>query len=1621
MSEFKSIIEARLLEYDSGIDLSEGSPAQTQIVAPLLLRLESDPFATDTRTFLKVKLKELFPSMSVIEGDAVVDILISAAQLYFEVYRREVQRVKDSQSINNIDLISDEDADALAANWLVNRNPGSFAVGIARILFGNPTSVTIGNGTVFTTVSGDKFLPAQTTYVSAAQMLLNVLPGPQYYVDVVVRSALPGSKYNIEAGKLVFATGLSNVIGVTNLVRFTGGTDREDNRTLLRDKLPQAITERSLTTARGVNARIRDLFNSIEASQVIGFKDPEMNRDLVWATAQGDTVGFGAVLLTGRAALISLFTSNRKVIAGDQLTVTYPESLYPGLLNREETFDIIEVSKRDRINLVPRIKERLLVVLDRASIVDKIQVLDPQGNPYPEGFIPAFGHAHGPPTVRVNINQQEDVLESGGIHVGGHTDVFIKPKTDSERAVTLVPSPDPQIAGHGLIAVDNTVVLSGNMDDLSSIKEKDYLIIETGLNAGSYRVFGTLLNPGGTVTLYLNENLQAEGIVQNSRWIATDNLSIDAFNPVKRLLPFGRVPLQVSTIIDQTEVATSVNVADYGVQVKDILTIESGGSSGSYIITEIRPASVIIHRVAPESSVGDLARIERTLRGISKPLTKITSVEFTEDRTSIPYGAPIGMETIYLGGAKTERDGVIGYVLPSISGLLPRDPNTGEFIDFYVSTVNIAEHIEGLECPYSTGALPRPAGSHLYSIETEVMQNGAPRWGYLQEFYLPKEVYETPYKNNVFVAVGNTQYQDLEGWINKHFGYVDDQGAPIAPADPLNFLWRFINYPLPRMNIEDPVPSKAGDVLSIHSGPNKGDYIIKDVHQIRLNLGPHGTWHRRLPISIVVIEGQFPEAQLDPLFGRISGLSPFKPNRHSYGLGDILRLLLSPIQLTSTADFRSAIADTTAAFQNRMGINIPLLNNGVITPTQIKEIVESYLYVPYSCGLPAKGVARVYFQEPVSTEIHTYSSGIEVSPSGIDIDFDQPPVFYGANSDNLRVIPEVGELRQHLVTPENFVDSNPLTWARDLVVAPLLNDAAQGKAFLARHPFDFGIEPSGRDRIRVLPEKVIIPSVKPGVLNGAPTPYIESPIKGIACATYTAGTNKLKILSPSPQLESDWKLELADVGSYLFIDEGPDAGGYIVTGVEEATRTIQIDKLLTSTTSKIYKRGTGRLDPANTNLMYFYLDNVNQDDQDRSLSSSIFADEDVGRYLTLWNFTFIHPVTGALTRTHLGSYLITAIEHVQGPTEYQKITIDCGLSWFGLTGQLVVFPGSRVPTFWMVTDAPRHAPPQLDNGRTELVGCVPVQIYEKEPEEYLVADINYVDISDFGVTFKTLNNLNPGATGIFDRIDRNMPYTITREGFYRISATEMALNTDGGLFYFDIPVQTMSHTPQANLPANTMLVTHNFECEGYKIVPKYKDLTYSVREESNLLFPISIIPEGEVDSAIERVSLLNRSLTINYDYSPEVSQFQSLLDQPVDRIVCASMLARRMLPATIGVSLRYAGGSVEKIIVEDIRKWIASLSLGYKPLEISDFISLAYDRGAKHVVTPIQLFAVIHDLNREVHLIKVVDALRVQDLVNYEGTPRITGLMPGAINPSNRRISITATRVANTSTLGSGG
>lgn len=1620
MSDFKSFIESKLLSFDPNIDLNTGSPAQTQIVTPLLQRLETDPFATDTRTFLKAKLKELFPSMSVVEGDAVVDILVSAAQLYFEVYRREVQRVQDSQSINNVSLISDESADALAANWLVDRNPGAFAVGIARILFNNPTTVRIDSSASCSTISGDKFIPAQVTTVSAASMLLNVLPGPQYYVDIVVRSVNPGSRFNIELGKLVVVSGIPGASGVTNLTKFTGGSDREDTKTLLLDKLPQSITERSLTTARGVNARIRDLFTSIEASQVVGFKDPEMNRDVVTATAEGDTAGFGCIVITGRAALIINMTKLRDVVAGDQVTVEYPGSLYPVASIQRETFTIEEVIARDQLAVMQHAESRVLVSLDRSPALEKITALLPNNDEYPIGFIAGYARSHAPPQVIVNVDQVEEVLESGGVHIGGHTDVYVKPKVDSERSATLLPFPAPQIAGHGMSIVDNQVTLSGDVEDLKKIREKNYLIIETGDNSGVYKIYGVKLNLAGSALLYLNETLIAENAQENNRWVITNNLTINAFNPIKRLLPFGRVGLTVNTIVDQYEIATSVNVAEFGVEVDDILEIETGGSADTYTIKRVNPASVVVNKVTPESTVGNHATIFRVQRGLSRPLTKITSLELQGENAIVPYGAPIGMSSTYLGGAKTHREGMIGYVMPNLSNIFPRHPMNQEFLDF---TIDLDDTINGAEKPYSKGAVRRPFGGVVHTAEIR-FQDGDIE--YDQEFLLPREIFEDPHKRNVFVAVGNIQYADMEPWINKFFGYTTDLGVEVPPSEDFLNTWRHEDgqYPLNAINIVDPVPSKPGDILTIHAGPNKGSYVIRDVHQVRLNFGDFNTWHRRLPISIVVIEGEFPESPLDPLFSLLGELPTIVPNRHAYRMDTVLKLLLSPIQLTNYDDFENAYNTTLDAIQTRMGINVGHFNNGRITPSQIKDLVESFMYVPYSAGEAAKGLARIYFQEPVTTEINTYAALLPVSKEDADPPVAELSTFYGRSSGGITVIPEVGELEHHIIADLDFDANNPLTWRRDLTVAELPVDAEMGMVYLPEHPFNFGLVPTGREVLKVFQEKILIPGVRPLVVGGAPTIYDEDKFRGLAVATYKAGTNKLTIMSPCPLLESQWQLALEDVGSYLFIDHGPDAGGYVITEVLPAERAVKINKLLTSTTAKILTRGVARIDATSPNQVKLVIDNQQDDgNTDRNLSSGFFSAADVGRMITLWNLVY-ETQDHRIHRTHVGSYKIISVTPVQDfPRSYVSLLFEGAVDWAAITGNDdIADPGSpEFPIYWTISAAPNRDPVALDHGRTELVGSVPIQIYEREADEYLISDINYTDLSDLQVVVKTMENEDPGETSIFDRIDTNMPYSIVRRGFLRITATEMAEQVDGNLFYVDIPIQSLGHSSQCNLPSNTMLTPHSYNCEGYKVVTRYPELTYSSREDSDILLPLSIIPEGFLDFEEERVSLIGKSVVASYEYSPEVAQLQSLLDQPADRITCASMLARRMLPATVGVYLQYTGGSTEKVLMEDLRKWIASLSVSYKPLEVSDFISLAYNRGAKHVVSPIQLYAVVHDLSREVHLIMVTDALRMSDLVDYDGTPRITGLSPGVVDSTTRKVAIKAIKLANISALGSGG
>lgn len=131
--ELRSFIEARLLAYDPGIDLSANSPAQLKIVEPTLLRFGTDPFSTDIATFIRDRMTQEFPDMDPDGGGMVEDILAKPLQLLLEPFKREIENVKNGASLANAGIMSEEEANALGANWFTDRDEGDFASGIVRL------------------------------------------------------------------------------------------------------------------------------------------------------------------------------------------------------------------------------------------------------------------------------------------------------------------------------------------------------------------------------------------------------------------------------------------------------------------------------------------------------------------------------------------------------------------------------------------------------------------------------------------------------------------------------------------------------------------------------------------------------------------------------------------------------------------------------------------------------------------------------------------------------------------------------------------------------------------------------------------------------------------------------------------------------------------------------------------------------------------------------------------------------------------------------------------------------------------------------------------------------------------------------------------------------------------------------------------------------------------------------------------------------------------------------------------------------------------------------------------------------------------------------------------------
>lgn len=291
LQDFEVFIRERLRVFNGNLDLTSGSPIDTQVIQPLLRRIGTDPFTVDASTFIVERLSQEFPDIAAADGDAVSDLLAKPALLLWDPIIREIQRVKNSQSFRDAATLTLDEVDALGANLFAKRGTGSYARGVGRIYFAQPQPITITQGNFFTSRSGLHFFPSDVQSIKAEEMVLN-LEGTLYYFDVNLIAESTGDTYNIGPSELVTIANVAAAVRVTNKARFRSGTPEVDAVTFV-GNIEQDLSERSLVTARGIAARLTSNFPEITRLNVVGFNDPEMQRDIISGGSLGPMVAFG--------------------------------------------------------------------------------------------------------------------------------------------------------------------------------------------------------------------------------------------------------------------------------------------------------------------------------------------------------------------------------------------------------------------------------------------------------------------------------------------------------------------------------------------------------------------------------------------------------------------------------------------------------------------------------------------------------------------------------------------------------------------------------------------------------------------------------------------------------------------------------------------------------------------------------------------------------------------------------------------------------------------------------------------------------------------------------------------------------------------------------------------------------------------------------------------------------------------------------------------------------------------------------------------------------------------------------------------------------------------------------
>ncbi len=660
--DLENFLREKLSTWDPSLDVAAGSPVDSQVVQPLLRRVGTDPFTVDAFTFALTRLQQEVPTLAVGDGDAIEDLLLKPAMLLWDPIIREIQRMKEARSFQSPELLTLEEAEALGSTFFKSRDTGSFSNGLGRIYFAQPQQADISAANFFTSKTGLHFYPTGKQSIKATEMSLN-REDDLYYFDVNITAEKPGAEFNLDPGGLSTIANVAAAVRVTNKAAFRDGRPAESAADYI-NRLDRSLSEKSMVSNRGIAAVVGESIPEVSSLAVIGFADPEMQRDVITGGSLGPalvTALDGSVVGDGmndirsrrfRSASSNFFSlAPAGKVSGYVMTIV--GGLGPGASPPIRDLDIAKVISALEIEVVDP-----LLFPGATNVPFTVRRRELTLSGIPGGIVQPTG-----PNGVVAV-------EHNKVHIGGCVDLFAGALTSETSTVVLTSLADeessvaghlasvPPVGGGSPVLMLGDLVLGTNyqVDDpthklLTEASIEQYAVqVLDGAIAGTYRILALSVGGvGDSPLLSLDPLPLAVSSALRFRWRLVTDVEIDLAEPKEiRVRGTDGAGSQNSNVFSTTG---NTDFGALGVAAADTLRVETGAFRGDYPITEVvAPAftKLRLSRTFPASVVGVKYQIFRSNKagGVKRPLLRISSVDLLDTSSQplgvkIPYSQPV--------------------------------------------------------------------------------------------------------------------------------------------------------------------------------------------------------------------------------------------------------------------------------------------------------------------------------------------------------------------------------------------------------------------------------------------------------------------------------------------------------------------------------------------------------------------------------------------------------------------------------------------------------------------------------------------------------------------------------------------------------------------------------------------------------------------------------------------------------------------------------------------------------------------------------------------------------------------------------------------------------------------